>query len=133
MDLTGDGDTHRSHGSSQSRMPSKLWLPTDHTDALMELDQILMELNNNAGTQFDPQVVRAFEQITTEGGETLVINSARAGINLRLHTELDDIYNSLLKERLEGKNEPAQELNHSAPTPVPALLDFSFTTLPRQY
>ena len=100
---------------------------------VMELDQILMELNNNAGTQFDPQVVRAFKQITTEGGETLVINSARAGINLRLHTELDDIYNSLLKERLEGKNEPAQESNHSAPTPVPALLDFSFTTLPRQY
>ena len=99
----------------------------------MELDQILMELNNNAGTQFDPQVVRAFEQITTEGGETLVINSARAGINLHLHTELDDIYNSLLKERLEGKNEPAQEFNHSAPTPVAALLDFSFTTLPRQY
>ncbi len=97
----------------------------------MELDQILIELEKNAGTQFDPEVVRAFEQITTEAGEALVINSARAGINLRLHTELDDIYNNLLKERLEGTAEKPQKEN-GTPIPVPALLDFTFTTLPRQ-
>lgn len=97
----------------------------------MQLDQILIELNKNAGTQFDPQVVRAFEQITTHEGEALVINSARAGINLRLHTELDEIYNCLLKERLEGRTEPGRS-NETTSTAVPALLDFSFTTLPRE-
>lgn len=98
----------------------------------MYLDQILIELNMNSGTQFDPQVVRAFEQITTYEGEALVINSARAGINLRLHTELDDIYNNMLKERREGKFIPAQVTEDSPPATVPARLDFSFTTLPRQ-
>jgi hypothetical protein len=98
----------------------------------LELESILEELKKNAGTQFDPQVVRAFEEITTQAGSSLVINSARKGVNLRLQTDLDEIYHNLLKDRIEEKIESEDKLEGDAiqQSMTPGL--FSFKTLPRQ-
>jgi diguanylate cyclase (GGDEF)-like protein/putative nucleotidyltransferase with HDIG domain len=43
----------------------------------MTAQEILEELNKNAGTQFDPRVVKAFVQIARSEKEPLIVNSAR--------------------------------------------------------
>jgi putative nucleotidyltransferase with HDIG domain len=43
----------------------------------LSLEEILNELKRNSGTQFDPQVVRAFIQVVDKQGNTVVINSAK--------------------------------------------------------
>ena len=95
----------------------------------MALDQILAELKDNNGTQFDPLVIQALEEIATEEGISLVVNSARDDINLRLHTDLDQIYHHLLKKKpnTNTKELPGEELKHAID---PLALNFSFTTLP---
>jgi diguanylate cyclase (GGDEF)-like protein/putative nucleotidyltransferase with HDIG domain len=99
----------------------------------LELEHILHELNNNAGTQFDPQVVIAFNEIASQAGSDLVVNSARSGINLRLHSELDEIYHNLLKDRMEEKVKPGARLDEDIQSvSTTCMPNFSFTTLPRQ-
>lgn len=94
----------------------------------MELDQILEELRNYNGTQFDPQVIQAFEEIAADEGISLVVNSARQDINLRLHTDLDEVYHHLLKKK---SIDPEQESVAVSRQPIGGVaLDFSFTTLP---
>lgn len=95
----------------------------------MSFDQILEELNKNKGSQFDPQIIQAFEALAMETGESLVVNSARQDINLRLHTDLDEIYHHLLKNR--QANNRFVETVEQVKQPIYAVpLRFIFTTLP---
>jgi HD-GYP domain-containing protein (c-di-GMP phosphodiesterase class II) len=94
----------------------------------MELDQILEELRKCNGMQFDPQVIQAFEEIAAEGNNSLVVNSARQDINLRLHTDLDDIYHHLLHKKPVYSEQESITISRQPMGNV--AIDFAFTTLP---
>jgi putative nucleotidyltransferase with HDIG domain len=99
----------------------------------MGLDKILEELDRNRGNQFDPQIVIAFKEIAQEERATLVINSAREGVNSRLRLNLDDIYHELWQGRSpipKTSGHPAYERNNQQGTPAYPPLKFVFTHLP---
>jgi putative nucleotidyltransferase with HDIG domain len=94
----------------------------------MKLDQILEELRKCKGTQFDPQVVQAFEEIAADENTSLVVNSARQDINLRLHTDLDEIYHHLLNKKPVDSEQESITISGQ---PIGSVaIDFAFTTLP---
>ncbi len=55
----------------------------------MSIPEIIKEVIQCAGTQFDPEVVKAFIHIAEREGERLVINSARSVINQTLQSSQD--------------------------------------------
>ncbi len=59
----------------------------------MSTEEIVKEVINCTGTQFDPEVARAFIQIAEREGRQLVINSARSVVQQNLHNifELEGI------------------------------------------
>jgi HD-GYP domain-containing protein (c-di-GMP phosphodiesterase class II) len=46
----------------------------------MSTQEILDELNDHSGTQFDPRIVKAFTQVIRSGSESVIVNSARTAI-----------------------------------------------------
>jgi putative nucleotidyltransferase with HDIG domain len=46
----------------------------------MSTQEILDELNDHSGTQFDPRIVKAFTQVVRSGSDSVIVNSARSSI-----------------------------------------------------
>jgi diguanylate cyclase (GGDEF)-like protein/putative nucleotidyltransferase with HDIG domain len=48
-----------------------------HYHEAMDPEAILKEIHANAGTQFDPNIVKAFASVVERAGDTVIVNSAR--------------------------------------------------------
>ena len=60
----------------------------------LSAEAILKELQINSGTQFDPQIVKAFTEVIAEQGESLIVNSAR---NISRIIEQEDCESEILE------------------------------------
>jgi putative nucleotidyltransferase with HDIG domain len=97
----------------------------------LPLDQVIIELQKNSGSQFDPKLVKVFSELAVSYGDALIVNSAQKEINHRVRHQNWDIYQ--VREQTQPVHPSTASLSgepHVEAQAYTPRMHFSFVTLP---